>query len=94
MVDDLIGAGAQEQAVLGETTNLAARLQAIGEPGVAMIESSTRRFIRSQHANAYGDGSRKLRRSRRFHNFEQGQQVRACYELLEVLPVDLASRFR
>jgi class 3 adenylate cyclase/tetratricopeptide (TPR) repeat protein len=45
VVGDLIGAGAaQEQAVVGETPNLAARLQALAEPGVVVIASSTRRL--------------------------------------------------
>src|SRR5262249_32250192 len=43
VVGDLIGAGAaQEQAVVGETPNLAARLQALAEPGAVIIASSTR----------------------------------------------------
>jgi class 3 adenylate cyclase/predicted ATPase len=42
---DLIGAGAaQEQPVVGETPNLAARLQALAEPGAVVIESRTRRM--------------------------------------------------
>jgi class 3 adenylate cyclase len=45
VVGDLIGAGAaQEQAVVGETPNLAARLQALAEPGEVVIASSTRRL--------------------------------------------------
>jgi class 3 adenylate cyclase len=43
VVGDLIGAGtAREQAVVGETPNLAARLQALAEPGAVVITSSTR----------------------------------------------------
>src|SRR5215468_3758073 len=46
VVGDLIGAGAaQEQAVVGETPNLAARLQALAEPGGVVIASSTRTLI-------------------------------------------------
>jgi class 3 adenylate cyclase len=46
VVGDLIGAGAaQEQAVVGETPNLAARLQALAEPGTVAIASSTRTLI-------------------------------------------------
>jgi class 3 adenylate cyclase len=46
VVGDLIGAGAtQEQAVVGETPYLAARLQALAEPGTVVIASSTRRLI-------------------------------------------------
>jgi class 3 adenylate cyclase len=45
VVGDLIGAGAaQEQAVVGETPNLAARLQALAEPGAVVIASSTRKL--------------------------------------------------
>jgi class 3 adenylate cyclase len=43
VVGDLIGTGAaQEQPVVGETPNLAARLQALAEPGAVVIASSTR----------------------------------------------------
>jgi class 3 adenylate cyclase/tetratricopeptide (TPR) repeat protein len=45
VVGDLIGTGAaQEQAVVGETPNLASRLQALAEPGAVVIASSTRRL--------------------------------------------------
>jgi class 3 adenylate cyclase len=38
VVGDLIGTGsAQQQAVVGETPNLAARLQAIAEPNTVVI---------------------------------------------------------
>jgi class 3 adenylate cyclase len=46
VVGDLIGAGAaQEQAVVGETPNLAARLQAIAEPDTVVIAESTRKLL-------------------------------------------------
>jgi class 3 adenylate cyclase len=46
VVGDLIGEGAaQEQAVVGETPNLAARLQALADPGTVVIASSTRQLI-------------------------------------------------
>ena len=45
VVGDLIGEGsAQEQSVVGETPNLAARLQALAEPGTVVIAPSTRRL--------------------------------------------------
>jgi class 3 adenylate cyclase len=45
VVGDLIGAGAaEEQAVVGETPNLAARLQALAEPGAVVIAIATRRL--------------------------------------------------
>jgi len=46
VVGDLIGAGAaQEQAVVGETPNLAARLQGLAEPNEIVIADATRRQI-------------------------------------------------
>jgi class 3 adenylate cyclase len=46
VVGDLIGRGAaQEQAVVGETPNLAARLQALAEPDSIIIAESTYRLI-------------------------------------------------
>src|SRR5271156_3846789 len=46
VVGDLVGQGsAQEQAVVGETPNLAARLQALAEPGAVVIAESTRRLL-------------------------------------------------
>ncbi|MGA9849158.1 MAG: adenylate/guanylate cyclase domain-containing protein [Roseiarcus sp.] len=46
VVGDLIGQGsAQEQPVVGETPNLAARLQALAEPGGLLIADSTRRLL-------------------------------------------------
>ena len=46
VVGDLIGMGsAQEQAVVGETPNLAARLQAIAEPNMVVIAESTRKLL-------------------------------------------------
>jgi class 3 adenylate cyclase len=45
-VGDLIGSGAsQEQAIVGETPNLAARLQNIAEPNSVVIAESTRRLV-------------------------------------------------
>jgi predicted ATPase len=46
VVGDLIGSGAaQEQAVVGETPNLAARLQALARPSTVVIAASTRRLL-------------------------------------------------
>lgn len=46
VVGDLIGSGdAQERGVVGETPNLAARLQSIAEPGMVVIAESTRRLL-------------------------------------------------
>jgi class 3 adenylate cyclase/tetratricopeptide (TPR) repeat protein len=46
VVGDLIGSGsAQEQAVVGETPNLAARLQGIAEPNVVVIAEGTRKLL-------------------------------------------------
>jgi class 3 adenylate cyclase/predicted ATPase len=46
VVGDLIGEGsAQEQSVVGETPNLAARLQALAEPETVVIATGTRRLL-------------------------------------------------
>src|SRR5262249_48656627 len=46
VVGDLIGEGsAQEQSVVGETPNLAARLQALAEPGALVVAAGTRRLV-------------------------------------------------
>jgi class 3 adenylate cyclase len=46
VVGDLIGAGAaQERGVIGETPNLAARLQALARPGTLVVADGTRRQI-------------------------------------------------
>jgi class 3 adenylate cyclase/predicted ATPase len=46
VIGDLIGTGsAQEQAVVGDTPNLAARLQGIAEPNTVVIAESTRRLL-------------------------------------------------
>ena len=46
VVGDLVGQGAaQEEAVVGETPNLAARLQALAEPGTVVVAEATRRLL-------------------------------------------------
>ncbi len=46
VVGDLIGSGAsQEQAIVGETPNLAARLQGVAEPNSVVIGDTTRKLL-------------------------------------------------
>ena len=46
VVGDLIGSGeAQERGIVGETPNLAARLQGIAEPNMVVIAEGTRRLV-------------------------------------------------
>jgi class 3 adenylate cyclase/tetratricopeptide (TPR) repeat protein len=46
VVGDLVGSGqAQERGVVGETPNLAARLQALAEPNAVVIAAGTRRLL-------------------------------------------------
>jgi class 3 adenylate cyclase len=48
VVGDLIGSGAsQEQSIVGETPNLAARLQGIADPNDVVIAESTRKLVGS-----------------------------------------------
>ena len=50
IVGDLIGSGAtQEAAVVGETPNLAARLQGVAGPNQLVLPSETRRFLGSTY---------------------------------------------
>jgi class 3 adenylate cyclase len=54
VVGDLIGPGsAQEQAVVGQTPNLAARLQALAEPGSVVIAESSRRLLGRMRGHSY-----------------------------------------
>jgi class 3 adenylate cyclase/tetratricopeptide (TPR) repeat protein len=49
VVGDLVGQGvAQERAVVGDTPNLAARLQALAEPGSVVVAGATRRLLRDR----------------------------------------------
>jgi class 3 adenylate cyclase len=46
VVGDLIGSGAsQEQAIVGEAPNLAARLQGVAEPNSVVIAETTRKLV-------------------------------------------------
>src|SRR5262249_20123622 len=46
VVGDLVGSGeAQERGVVGETPNLAARLQGLAEPNTVLIDENTRRLL-------------------------------------------------
>ena len=46
VVGDLIGSGAsQEQAIVGETPNLAARLQGVAEPNSVVVAESTKKLV-------------------------------------------------
>jgi class 3 adenylate cyclase len=62
VVGDLIGSGAsQEQAIVGETPNLAARLQGVAEPNSVVI-AGAERTPRSGRLNAWLEdlGLRKI----------------------------------
>ncbi len=51
VVGDLIGEGAaQEEAVVGDTPNRAARLQAFAEPGAVLISANTKRLLGGEFA--------------------------------------------
>ena len=45
VVGDLIGKGAEEEAVVGQTPNLAARLQALAEPGSVVIDPRCHQLV-------------------------------------------------
>jgi class 3 adenylate cyclase len=57
VVGDLIGSGeAQERGIVGETPNLAARLQSVAEPNSVVIADSTRKLV-GKPVRASGPGS-------------------------------------
>jgi class 3 adenylate cyclase/predicted ATPase len=61
VVGDLIGEGAsQESAVVGETPNVAARLQALAEPGTVMIADGTH-ALAARHFEYQDAGSHALK---------------------------------
>ena len=83
VVGDLIGSGAaQEQAIVGETPNLAARLQGIAEPNTVVIAESTRKLLGNLFDLA---GPRRTRTSR-------ASQVR-CRAWAALRPASVESRF-
>jgi class 3 adenylate cyclase/predicted ATPase len=45
VVGDVIGLGSHEQSIVGETPNLAARLQVLAEPNCVVISESTRKLV-------------------------------------------------
>ncbi len=45
VVGELFGEGSQEQPVVGDTPNLAARLQTLAEPGTVVVAAGTRRLL-------------------------------------------------
>ena len=62
VVGDLIGSGAsQEQAIVGETPNLAARLQSVAEPNSVVIAESTRKLLGNLFDLGGPSGGRDLR---------------------------------
>ena len=66
VVGDLIGSGAsQEQAIVGETPNLAARLQGVAEPNSVVIAESTRKLVGNLfELEDLGQGTSRVSRGR------------------------------
>jgi class 3 adenylate cyclase len=61
VVGDLVGEGvALEQSVIGETPNLAARLQTMADPGTVVVADSTRRLL-GDVFRLQGHGERELK---------------------------------
>ena len=61
VIGDLVGVGvAREHAVVGETPNLAARLQALAEPGTILVSETTHRLLGKQfESHSRGEHSLK-----------------------------------
>ena len=77
VVGDLIGEGAaQEQAVVGDTPNLAARLQGAAEPGMVVIAEATRRLL-GDRSCCTTSGRRPSRASRADDRLRGARRTRA-----------------
>jgi hypothetical protein len=64
VVGDLIGSGAsQEQAIVGETPNLAARLQGVAEPNALVIAESTWKLVGNLSSGPRSTGPQRGRRA-------------------------------
>ncbi len=80
IVGDLIGNGAsQEHGVVGETPNLASRLQALAEPDTVVIDGGTRRLVggtlRVSHARErIHHGLQRPGAGLASHRYERGRQ--------------------
>ena len=61
VVGDIIGSGAaREEAIVGETPNLAARLQTLAEPNAILVSDATRHLLgRRFECESYGDHALK-----------------------------------
>src|SRR5262245_35955787 len=61
VIGDLAGEGAlRKHPVVGETPNLAARLQGLAEPGTIVVAASTRRLLGDQMDEVFGTHRSKL----------------------------------
>ena len=90
VVGDLVGSGeAEERGVVGETPNLAARLQGIAPPNAVVIAEGTRRLLsnlfelqdlgpKDLHADARLDGAAGKRRGEPFRGAARSQHDCPC----------------
>ena len=63
VVGDL-GSGQEQRGIVGETPNLAARLQGFAKPNAAVIAESTRRLLRHARPEGSEDAARRARMMR------------------------------
>src|ERR1700719_1978813 len=97
VVGDLIGSGeAQERGIVGETPNLASRLQGMAAPNTVLIAESTRRLLGNlfelEEVGTSG-GSKGLARPPRGRGALRGRSVASRFEALHASGlIDLVGR--
>ena len=95
VVGDLIGAGAaQEQTVIGETPNLAARLQSGATPGTIVIDKTTRRLLGGlfEYRDLGGVEVRGFANPMQAHEVVRPSMVESRFEALRTVTTPLVGR--
>ena len=95
VVGDLIGAGAaQEQTVIGETPNLAARLQSGATPGTIVIDKTTRRLLGGlfEYRDLGGVEVRGFANPMQAHEVVRSSMVESRFEALRTVTTPLVGR--
>ena len=95
VVGDLVGSGdAQERGVVGETPNLAARLQAVATPGTIAIDTTTHRLLGGlfEYRDLGGVEAKGFANRVRAYEVVRPSMVESCFEALRTATTPLVGR--